>query len=72
MLIYSLPREVCIWWVCLGEICIQGDLHLGGLPRGNLHLGGLHRGDWADPPNRILQDTVNEREVRILLECILV
>ena len=26
----------------------------------------------ARPPNRILRDTVNERAVRILLECILV
>ena len=32
------------------------------------------QGGWADtpPPNRILRDTVNERAVRMLLECILV
>ena len=35
--------------------------------------GGLHKGGgWADPQNQILRDTVNERVVRILLECILV
>ena len=34
--------------------------------------GGLHGGDWADPPHGILRDTVNERAVRILLECILI
>ena len=27
---------------------------------------------WADPPHQILQDTINERTVRILLECIIV
>ena len=43
-------------------VCIQGDLHLEG---------GLRRGGGR-PPNRILRDTVNERAVRILLECILV
>ena len=43
-----------------GEVCIQGGLHPGG-------------GGWADPtPHRILQDIVNERAVRILLERILV
>ena len=49
----------------------EGGLHPGegGLPR----VGGLHPGGWADPPNLwILQDTVIERAVRILLECILV
>ena len=38
------------------RVCLQGGLHLGG---------------WADPP-WILRDTVNERAVRILLQCILV
>ena len=33
--------------------------------------GGLHRGWATPPPNWILRDTVNERAVRILLECIL-
>ena len=48
-------------------VCIQwGGPHPGGLPRG--------RGVRLTPPktHRILQDTVNERAVRILLECILV
>ena len=27
---------------------------------------------WQPPPRQILRDTVNERAVRILLECILV
>ena len=41
--------------------------------------GGLHRGggvciggrDWVDCPHWIIRDTVNERAVRIPLECIL-
>ena len=33
--------------------------------------GGLHPGGWHNPPC-ILRDMVNERVVRILLECILV
>ena len=44
-----------------------------------LFMGGLHPGvciqaGWADPPphHLILGDTVNERAVRILLECIVV
>ena len=40
-----------------GGVCIQGSLHRGGVGRPPLH--------------RILWDTVNERAVRILLECIL-
>ena len=43
--------------------------------RGSLHRGDLHPrgGGWADTLlNGILRDTVNERAVRILLECILV
>ena len=53
--------------------CIQeGGLHLGGglHPEGGLHLGGLGRTPPTRPP--ILRDTVNERAVRSLLECILV
>ena len=50
---------VCLWEICLWGVCIQGDLHPG----------------WADSPpppeiHGILQDTVNKRVVRILLECI--
>ena len=50
----------------------RGGLHPGG---GVWIRAGLHPGrgiGQTSPPNRILQDTVNEREIRILLECILV
>ena len=61
------PRAVCIG---------GGHLHAGGLQLGASASGGsASRGIWADyapSPNRIQQDTVNERAVRILLECILV
>ena len=41
------------------EVCIQGK--------------SASRAGWVDPPpHRILHDTVNERVVLILLECILV
>ena len=50
-------------------ICIQGEgvCLQGGLPPGR----GLHPGGVGRPP-QALRDTVNKREVRILLECILV
>ena len=56
-------------------VCIQG-----GLPPAGSATVGIDRppvlagGGWADPPEdtEILQDTVNKRVVRILLECILV
>ena len=41
-----------------GGICIWRSLHPEGV--------------WGRPPHRILRDTVNERAVRILLECILI
>ena len=44
-------------------VCIQGE---------SASKWGLRPGGWADPPLRILRDTVNERAVRILLECILI
>ena len=50
-----------------------GGLHPGG--RGFCIPVGLHPGGCAEPappPDRILRDTVNERAVCILLECILV
>ena len=51
--------------VCIQGVCIQGGLH---------PVGVCIEGSWADPPphHQILCDTVNERPVRILLECILV
>ena len=54
-------------------VCIQGGLHPGGsasIGRGGIHLGGST--SRSRPTHRILRDTVNERAVRILLECILV
>ena len=57
------------------EFCIGGGLHpgQGSASRGGLHPGGLHPGGLDRPhPHRILRDTVNERAVCILLECILV
>ena len=35
-------------------------------------LGGVHGFSWGGGVHRIRRDTVNERAVRILLECILV
>ena len=58
-----------------------GGLHLGGsASKGVCILGSLHSGRFASRvdlgrpplPLRMLRDTVNERAVRILLECILV
>ena len=51
-------------------VCIWGCLHPGGLHPGGLHPGGVCI--QADPLHWILRDKVNERAVRILLECILV
>ena len=50
-----------------GSASRKGGLHLGGLHPGGLHLGwkGLEH-----TPHGILWDTVNERAVCILLECI--
>ena len=47
----------------IAGVCIQAGLHPGG---------GLHLGEGGADPHWILRDTVNERVVRILLECILV
>ena len=69
----SASRGVSIW----------GGLHLGGLPpegsasrgayiQGVLHPGGSASRGLGISPYQILQDTVNERGVRNLLECILV
>ena len=65
-----------------GRVCIGGGLHLGGFAsrgvgsasrEGGLHPGDLHLGRGAGQTHPwILWDTVNERAVRILLECILV
>ena len=53
------------------KACIQGDLHSLGLgsPPNKVCING----GWADPPSPgILRETVNQRAVRILLECSLV
>ena len=43
------------------RVCIVGACIVGGV-----------RGTHAPSPHQILRDTVNERALRILLECILV
>ena len=60
---------------------VAGGLHGGGCAwQGACVAGGVHGGGhvwwgghvWhACPPPKILRDTVNERAVHILLECIL-
>ena len=54
-------------------VCTTGHL-TGGSAMGGLHLGGLYGGGgWADSPRYMGHyGTVNNRAVRILLECILV
>ena len=56
--------------VCLftGGICIQGVSASGGV----CIWGVCIQGCWTDPPFSDTTDIVNERAVRILLECILV
>ena len=52
--------------------CMAGEGHVwqGACVAGEMYMvGGMH-GTYT--PQQILQDMVNEREVRILLECILV
>ena len=61
--------------VCGGGACMARGLHGGGLHgRGHVWQGACVAGGKAHvpPPRQILRDTVNERAVRILLECILV
>ena len=41
-------------------------------PRGGEYLGRCPPAGTPPPPHQILRDTINERAVRILLECILV
>ena len=59
-----------------GDLHPEGGLHPGGSASigGSASKGGLHRrlGGGSRTPHWILWDTVNERTVRILLECILV
>ena len=52
--------------MCSGVACMAGGMCDGGL----VWWGGMHA--MHAPPWQILQDTVNEWAVRILLECILV
>ena len=53
---------VCVWW---------GHAWQGGMcGGGHVWQGGVH--GMPPPPRQILRDTVNERAVRILLECILI
>ena len=55
---HSVPRGVGF------PACITGHMTRGSAS------GVSASGGWADPP--VLRDTVNKREVRILLECVLV
>ena len=61
------------WWVCIkeeeGSASLRGGVHLGSLHPWGSAFGG---GGVGRPPHRILQDTVNEWAVHILLEFILV
>ena len=56
-----------VWWGCVHG---RGAYMVGACVEG----GGMHVGGhaWHTPPQQILRDMVNERAVRILLECILV
>ena len=63
--------RVCVWW---GHpwwgVCDEGHAWQGACMAGRACMpGGMHGGGrvWQTP-----RDTVNERAVRILLECILV
>ena len=65
----SASRRVCIQGFCIRE----GGLHPEGSASRRVCIQGvLHPGVSASIPHQILQDTVNERGVHILLECILV
>ena len=68
--------------VMFSQACVIPSVHRGGGPPSGVLRGSAFRwvciqgvclqGGWEDPPHRILMDMVNERAVRILLECILV
>ena len=74
-----LPPANKIWGkVIFLQACVINSVHWQGLhPRGGVciqgggsaSLGGV---DQSPPLHRILQDTVNERVVHILVECIIV
>ena len=71
-------RGACMTKGCMaGGMCgrgheWQGACMAGGYAwQGACVTGGMH-GRAHMPPQQILRDTVNERVVRILLECILV
>ena len=64
------------WW---GACMVVEGVHGGGRAwqgtcvAGGVHCwGGMHGGGGACMPQQLIRDTVNERAVRILLECILV
>ena len=74
-------NEVCEAYVFTG-VCLSGGMRGRGacvagrgvcVAGGACEAGGMHgRGVAHTFPQQILRDTVNERAVRILLECILV
>ena len=68
------PRGACM--VAPGGACmVAPEGHVWLLPGGHCMVfpgGALHGFSWGGGVHRIWRDTVNERAVRILLECILV
>ena len=54
-----------------GGLPLEEGLPMEGLPGGGLQGRGLHGGAWY-AWRRVPRETVNQRSVRILLECILV
>ena len=60
--------RMCGRGACVAGVCVwQGACVAGGAC-----MAGVHAWHACPPPWQILRDTVNERAVRILLECILV
>ena len=67
-------RGVCMargGGACVVAECVSGGMYGGGVRGGGHAWQGEVHGMHA-PPRQILRDMVNERVVRILLECILV
>ena len=76
---HAWPGVACVVKVvaCMAEgMCMARGMHdgVGHAWEGACMAGGMHGGGarHATPPGQTLRDTVNERVVRIPLECILV
>ena len=67
--------QVCVSFCSQGvgfPACITGHMTIGVRIQGvSASRDGVCIRGLADPPTQILRDTVNERAVRILLECVL-